>query len=131
MVGWERENRPRTANILPQLRRIARYRTCCRWCPKSGGSTPNFGVIRSRAEALRRTGFCFRGFFLAILGRCGGFEGTQQSRRDSGYVVHRSEEQGFIRLRWLIEARDFADELERGGGDFVVGDGRIEVNKES
>src|SRR5438270_14068985 len=65
-----------------------------------------------RAESLRRAGFSFCGFFFAVLGRGGGFQGAQQPVCNGSNVVNRSLEGCFIGLGWLIETRDLSYKLE-------------------
>ena len=46
-----------------------------------------------------------------------------------GDFLDGGEEGGFVGLGRLVEAGDLADELERGGADFVGSDGRLEIEK--
>jgi hypothetical protein len=47
--------------------------------------------------------------------------------RNAGYIVDCRQERGFVRLGRLVKAADFSHELQGRGADFVVSDGRIEV----
>jgi len=80
-------------------------------------------------EALGGAGFGFGGFLIAIFGRGGGFEGLEELEGYRGDLVDGVLEGGFIGFGRLVEAGDFADELERGGADFVGSDRRVEVIK--
>jgi hypothetical protein len=84
---------------------------------------------RSRAESFSSANLGFGGFFFAIPRRRIRFQRTKESGRHSGYVVNSGHERAFVRLRRFIEAADFPDELERGGANLIVGDWRIEIEK--
>lgn len=47
----------------------------------------------------------------------------------SGDFFDGAVERGGVGLRWLVEAGDFAHELERGGANFVGSDGWIEIEE--
>jgi hypothetical protein len=82
-----------------------------------------------RAESFRCAGPRFGGFFFAVFGRRGGFQGAEQPVRDGGYFIDRSEKSFLIGLRRFVEAGDLSYELQRSSLDFVGGDGRIKVEK--
>jgi hypothetical protein len=89
-------------------------------------------IVRTRSlstESFKRAGSRFRRFFFAILGGRCGLERMKQASGDGGYLVDGCEERGFIGLRWLVQAADFPDELERGRADFLLSDWRIEVEE--
>lgn len=53
----------------------------------------------------------------------------EEAHGSSGDFVDGVVEGLFVGFRRFIEAGDFANELERGGADFVGSDGRIEIEK--
>lgn len=73
----------------------------------------------------------FGSFFFAVLGWRGGVERAQESGGDSSDFINGGVEESFVGFRRPVEAGDFADELERGCLDFVVCDGRVEVEERS
>jgi hypothetical protein len=83
----------------------------------------------SSAESLGGASSGFGGFFLTILGRCTGFEGTEQAIRDAGYFLDGSQKYVFVGLRRFVEAGDFSHELQRSGANLFLGDWRIEVEQ--
>jgi hypothetical protein len=83
----------------------------------------------SIAKSFRGASFRLGGFFFSISWRRIGFERLNQPHRDRSYIVDRSEECRFVRFRRLVETGNFSDELQRCSADFVVGDGRIEIEK--
>ncbi len=46
-----------------------------------------------------------------------------------GDFLNGGEESGFVGFGWLVEAGDFADELEGSGADLVGSDRRFEIEK--
>jgi hypothetical protein len=80
-------------------------------------------------KPFRGAGFCFGGFFFAILRLRIGLEGTKEARGGLGDFVNGGGEWGLVGLRRLGESADFSDELERGVSNFFVRDGRIEIEK--
>jgi hypothetical protein len=72
--------------------------------------------------------FGFGSFEFAIAGRGGSFEGLEKTL-GSGDFVDGAFEGGSVGFGWFMEAGDFADELERGGADFLGCDRRIEIEK--
>ena len=85
--------------------------------------------LRRTGEAEGGAGFGFGGFFFALLGLGGGFEGLEKADRGGGNLFHGRVECGFVGFGGCVEAGDFTDELKRGGADFVWSDGRIEVEE--
>jgi hypothetical protein len=53
----------------------------------------------------------------------------QETRRDPGYFLDRSQERGFVALRRFVKTGDLSDELERSGSNLLVSDGGIEVEE--
>ena len=72
-------------------------------------------------------GFGFGGFFGAVLGRGGGFEGAEQAHGDAGDFVDGGLERFLVGLGRFVEAGDFADELERGVANLIGSDRWIKV----
>src|SRR5208282_6310410 len=72
-------------------------------------------------------GFC--GLFFTILGWSAGFEGTEQTIRDSGYFFDGSQKFVLVALGGFVEAGDFSHELQRSGANLLLGDRRIEVEQ--
>jgi hypothetical protein len=73
--------------------------------------------------------FGFDSLFVTVSGRRLAFEGTQKPGRDAGNLIDRTPERIFVGLRWLMKAADLPYELERGGSNFFLGDGRIEIEE--
>src|SRR5215470_13200416 len=86
-------------------------------------------ALRGGSEALGATRFGSGGFFFAIAGRSGSFEGLQEAHRGTGDFVNGCVEGGFVGFGRFVKAGNLADELERSVADFVGSDGRIEVEK--
>lgn len=82
-----------------------------------------------KSEPSRRASFCFRGFFLSILGRCIGFERTKQARSHIRYFVHRSLEGNLVRLRRFVHTAYFANELKRSGTNLFGSYRRVEIEE--
>jgi hypothetical protein len=78
-------------------------------------------LCRSDASFLR---FCF-----PISRRRVRDERMKQMLGGVSDVVHRAVERLFVRFRWLGEAAQLADELQRRSADFILGRGRKEVVK--
>ena len=53
----------------------------------------------------------------------------KKTGRNPGDLSDRSREREFVCLRRLIEAADFSHELKRGGTNLLIGDWRIEIEK--
>jgi hypothetical protein len=85
--------------------------------------------VRLPAESLGGAGLGLGGFLFAIFRWSRRRQRSQEASGDGGDIVDSGVEGGFIGLRWFGEAADFADELEGGGADFVLGDGRIEIEE--
>ena len=83
----------------------------------------------SNSESLSGAEFRFLSFFLAILRGGVGFERPEKPGGNAGDFIHRGEKGVLVGLRGLGETADLSYELERGGPNLVVGDGRIEVEE--
>ena len=88
-----------------------------------------FLCIGGGAEALGGASFGFGGFVFAVSGCSCGFERAEQAHGSGGDFVDGGVERFFVGLRWLIEAADFPDELERSGAHFLGSNGRIEIKQ--
>jgi hypothetical protein len=82
---------------------------------------------RKSGEALGGAGFGFGGFFFAVFGWGGGFKRVEELEGGVGDLVDGGGEGGLVGFGGLVEASDFADELEGSGADLVGSDRRIEV----
>src|ERR1700719_3003297 len=60
--------------------------------------------------------------FFPILRRRVGFERTEKTTRDAGYLIDGSQKRGFVRLRGLVKAADFSYQLKRSCLNLFVGD---------
>jgi len=58
-----------------------------------------------------------------------GLQGMEQARGGAGDLFNGGVESGFVSFRGMVEAGDFADELEGSGADFLRGDRWIEVKE--
>lgn len=108
--------------------RFNRFRQFGRCATYSGGPL----VERVRflcGESFCRTRFGFGGFFGAVFGRGDGVQATEQVAGEVGDFFDGGVEGGFVGFRGIMEAGNFADELQGRGADFVVGDGRCEVKE--
>src|SRR5438093_3267628 len=92
---------------------------------------PGIRSAPDRSESLSRSGPRLGRLGFPIAGRRGGDQRVEQAPRGVGDIVDRAVERGLVGLRWLVEARDLAHELERGGPDLLVGGGRGEVEERS
>src|SRR5207302_9680242 len=83
-----------------------------------------------RAKSLRGSGAGTLGFELAIarLGAC--HERIQPRPRHDRHCFDRAVECRLVGLGRLVEPRELADELKRGGPDLVVGGRRVEVEED-
>lgn len=66
-------------------------------------------------------------FPFPVAWRLAGFERSNKFCGDRCDVVHGCFEQDFIGFGWLVEAADLTNKLQSGSSDFIVGDGRIEI----
>src|SRR5258705_7904759 len=69
------------------------------------------------------------GLDLAVTGRRVGVQRDQQTPGGGGYLRYRAVECLGVGLRRLVEAGQFSHELQRGGLDFVLGRGRLEIEQ--
>ena len=100
------------------------------WTPgDSGESLTGKRLGRPCAESLRAAGLCFGRFFFAASWRRVGFERAEKTGRDVGYFIDCGQKGGFVCLRWLIEAADLSDILERCGPDLLGSYWRVEVEE--
>jgi hypothetical protein len=83
----------------------------------------------SGAESFDGTGSGFGGFFFAILGWGGGFQGAEETIRDGGYFLDGGQKQVLVGLGGFVEASDFSYELERGRSSLFLGDRGVEVEQ--
>src|SRR5678816_3347190 len=81
----------------------------------------------SGPESFRSASFRFLGFLLSILRRRVGLERCKQPGRDAGNFIDRGQEHAFVGFGRFVESADLSYELERGGSNLVVSDGRIEI----
>src|SRR5258707_15858613 len=72
---------------------------------------------------------CLLGFDLAVAGRGMRVQRGQKAAGGGGYLRYRAVECLGIGLRRLVEAGQFSHELQRGGVDFVLGRGRLEIEQ--
>jgi hypothetical protein len=84
-------------------------------------------LVLSKTDGGAGAGFGGLGFSVAM--RSGGLQRMEQARGGEGDLVNGRVEGGFVGFRGMVEAGDFADELEGSGADFVRGDRGIEVKK--
>lgn len=98
--------------------------------PRGGGYRPSVRWNLAR-ESFRRAFFGLRSFDFAVFGwRCR-HEVVEQVTRDVGDLVDRVPKRFFIGLGWFGRSTDLADVLNRGGPDFIVVGGRLEIVKGS
>jgi MutS-like protein len=97
--------------------------------PPRGGGGPCAEPTGLRPEPLGCAGFRLCGFLFAISRRSIGLERAEKMDRDSGNVIDGSQEQGFVRLRRLVEPGDLAHVLQRRGPRLLLGHRRIEVEQ--
>src|ERR1700724_2738050 len=83
----------------------------------------------SSPESLGGASFRLCCLFFPILRRRVGFERTEKTTRDAGYLIDGSQKRGLVRLRWLVKPADFSHELKRSRSNLFVGDWRIEIEK--
>src|SRR5258708_28116964 len=69
------------------------------------------------------------GFDLAVARRRMRMQRGQQAVGGGSYLSHRAVERLGIGLRRLVETGQFSHELHRGGVDFVLGRGRLEIEQ--
>src|SRR5260221_7761079 len=69
------------------------------------------------------------GFDLAVARRRMGMQRGQKAPGGSGYLSHRAVKCLGVGLRRLVEAGQFSHELQRGGLDFVLGRGPLEIEQ--
>ena len=101
---------------------------CPTLLPAAGRHKPREGVRRALCdEPFGGAGFGFGGFFGAVLGRGGGFEGAEQAHGDAGDFVDGGLERFLVGLGRFVEAGDFPDELERGVANLIGSDRWIKV----
>jgi hypothetical protein len=81
----------------------------------------------SGAESFGGAQFCLGSFLFAIFRRGGGFERSQEATRDTGDFIDGGLKCRFVGLRGLVEAANLPYELERGGTNLVLADGRVEI----
>jgi hypothetical protein len=84
-------------------------------------------LLLPRGKSFGGAGFGFGGFFGAVLGRGGSFEGVEEAQGDASDFVDGGVERRLIGLGRGVEAGDFPDELERSRADVLGTDWRIEV----
>src|ERR1700731_2956678 len=65
----------------------------------------------SSPESLGGSSFRLCCLFFPILRRRVGFERTEKTTRDAGYLIDGSQKRGLVRLRWLVNPADFSHEL--------------------
>src|SRR6266567_2375868 len=81
--------------------------------PSDASDSP--GKSQSRAFA------CLDGLIFPIPRRCTRLERVEEFSGDCRYLVNGSNERGFVRFRWLIEAADFSHELQRCRTNLILG----------
>src|SRR6478736_7898618 len=69
------------------------------------------------------------GLDLAVARRGMGVQRGQETAGGGGHLRDRAVERLGIGLRRLVEAGQFSPELQRGGLDFVLGRGRLEIEQ--
>src|SRR5260370_15227141 len=69
------------------------------------------------------------GLDLAVARRRMGMQRGQKAAGGGGYLSHRAVECLGVGLRRLVETGQFSHELQRGGLDFVLGRGRLEIEQ--
>src|ERR1035441_667367 len=85
--------------------------------------------VRSGSKSLCGASLCLRRFLFAVLGHSSRFERAEKASRNAGDFIDGSVERRFVRLRWLVEAADLSDKLERGSLDFFLSDRRVKVEE--
>jgi len=91
--------------------------------------TEGLRIGYSSPESLGGASFRLCCLFFPILRRRVGFERTEKTTRDAGYLIDGSQKRGFVRLRGLVKPADFSYKLKRSCLNLFVGDWRIEIEK--
>jgi hypothetical protein len=89
--------------------------------PSDASDSP--GKSQSRAFS------CLYGLILPIPRWCIRLKRVEEFSGDCRYLVNGSNERGFVRLRWLIEAADFSHELQGGRTNLILGHRRREIEE--
>src|SRR5437899_1822327 len=90
---------------------------------------PDNASLCDSGKTHGRTGVRLGGFFRAVSGRLARLERIKKLARSGGDLRDRGVEGGLVRFRRLVEAADLADELERRCANFILGDGRSEIEE--
>src|SRR5260370_40607662 len=80
-------------------------------------------------EPQLRALICLLGFDLAVARRGMRVQRGQKAAGGGSYLRYRAVERLGVGLRRLLEAGQFSHELHRGGVDFVLGRGRLEIEQ--
>ncbi len=94
-----------------------------------GGSQPASQGL-GNAESFQALRFQLCRDLFAVLRRGGGLKRAQKVCGDVRDGIDGRLERSLVRLGGLTDAADLADELQGGGADLAVGDGRVEVEEE-